>query len=381
MEQTQRTRLIMLAVAGLLFGGGVYGWVWYNNQKAQDTEIEAVTPTTRAHLPIRRKLDPLASASSGPMRGQMTSNLTQGATTVPIGATAAANRRHALDTASGAQAGNKLSPTTASAVPANGPQNQLAAKGSQNQPLPVSAVKPSAILSKSTPVAQAARPEPAKQVQSPVAAATTLIPHKAPQPSLTPPVAVTPPAITPAAASASTEVATTADKAASESKLHVGRVDPTQPITAYLPFPRGKKATTELASLVPPPPSSDDEPAAKGKHGNGVVGKIKEKLVPPPPPVEAANLGGGSSGISIEELPVPPSKPIIGNQMKIIAVMDDKAVVSFPSSLRSKNKWPKYMTLSSGQQFESITLVNISKDGVTIEEDGERSLKPIPNVK
>jgi hypothetical protein len=65
----------------------------------------------------------------------------------------------------------------------------------------------------------------------------------------------------------------------------------------------------------------------------------------------------------------------------VLGVLDDKAIISFPKSMLHKNHWPRTITLGQGEQFESLTVVSINRDGVTIEEDGERTLKPIATIK
>jgi hypothetical protein len=153
-----------------------------------------------------------------------------------------------------------------------------------------------------------------------------------------------------------------------------GRPEPTLPINNYLPWPTIRLGATPgamlangqskdaLFAMVPPPPKPK---------------KINEKLVPPPPPTEMTD---GLAGLPIDQLPVPPSRPTIGDKMRVLGVFDDKAIISFPKGMAIKNKWPRTITLGTGEQFESLTVVSVTRDGITIEEDGERTMKPIASI-
>jgi hypothetical protein len=178
-------------------------------------------------------------------------------------------------------------------------------------------------------------------------------------------------------------VAATTIRAAEEvARKEAGRTDPMKQITRFLPWPlatqKGRIADAggKDADLLPPPPDGTDagKPTNTQKH---LAQKI-DQLIPPPPPTAG---GGGLDDLGADQLPVPPSKPIIGDQMKVISVLDDKAIVTFPRSLQKQNNWPKYITLGTGEQFDSIKIISINADGVTIEEDGERSLRPLPTIK
>src|SRR5262249_164033 len=147
--------------------------------------------------------------------------------------------------------------------------------------------------------------------------------------------------------------------AQTDAKKGAGRNDPMKPLprNAYTPWPRfGNTKSNE----APPPPDSGDANAPK----------VSDKLVPPPPPTSPspglpAVAGATAGGLPIDQLPVPPSKPAIGNKLKVLAVMDDRAILAFPAAMTRKNKWPKTLTLGPGEQFESISVVAVTKDGVT----------------
>ncbi|HEY9868912.1 MAG TPA: hypothetical protein V6D08_07080, partial [Candidatus Obscuribacterales bacterium] len=162
--------------------------------------------------------------------------------------------------------------------------------------------------------------------------------------------------------------------AANEARAGAGRTDPAARLDSYLPFPRvGPGSPKPEAAVkgpdIPPPP-----PAAK--------------VVPPPPP--AAALGGDvlapppepEAGLSLAELPAPPSRPSIVDKMKLVGIVGDRAVIAFSDRRAvAENKWPRTITLGRGEQFESVSVVDVNPDSVTFDEDGERSVKSIEPVK
>ncbi len=155
--------------------------------------------------------------------------------------------------------------------------------------------------------------------------------------------------------------------AAVDARAALGRTDPCAKLENYKPFPRvgGKPQTAakvgkpEIAlegkdkKVTPPPPP----PAQFG-------------LVPPPPPSDM------SEGMSVAELPAPPTKPSLAGKMKLVAIVGDRAILAFSDrAIARDNRWPSTVTLGPGEQFESISMVDVTPDSVTLEEDGERSTK------
>jgi hypothetical protein len=131
---------------------------------------------------------------------------------------------------------------------------------------------------------------------------------------------------------------------------------------------KDKDKKDDKTAVVPPPP-----PPSK-----------LEKPLPPPPP---SNLGpGGGEGIAIDQLPPPPDKPLVTPQLKLTAILGNKAVLSVPLVLRNQNKWPSVICLGPGEKFEdpdhgTFSVVQVDRDSVTIEEDQERSVKSLPQIK
>lgn len=366
MEDQQKVRLIILAVSGLLFGAGGYSWYLYQeNKKAAEVDDQ---PVVSVRLPVRKK--PIGTAGS--------TSLTSSGTT-PNGATVPAiNVRP------------RITPDTVAAVTAAA-KNQIASAPTQTTAVTTTATTPVATKTPAvtkTPAAATTAPTATATTTPravPVATTTTAATATATTAATTDPAVPAQPTATAPTTGPNGNIVYTATPrpdASAVAKQGAGRQDPAQPISSFLPFPgiHGKAGsmlannnTDALLALVPPPPPSTDTKPKKPV-------KINEKLVPPPPPVQSS-AGDALAGLPIDQLPVPPSRPTIGDKLKVLGIFDDKAILAFPKAMSQKNKWPRTLTLGTGEQFESLTVVSITRDGITIEEDGERTLKPIATIK
>jgi hypothetical protein len=68
--------------------------------------------------------------------------------------------------------------------------------------------------------------------------------------------------------------------------------------------------------------------------------------------------------------------------MKLVGIIGDRGIFSFTDPmLRAENQWPKAITLAPGEQFESVSIVSVSPDAVTLEEDGTRQIKELTRVR
>lgn len=159
--------------------------------------------------------------------------------------------------------------------------------------------------------------------------------------------------------------------AAQEARLGAGRNNPATRVDGFKPFPRylGELAPTESGG-----PADASPPVAE-----------KTPFVPPPPPEATPSLGEPPSvdeGLPLAELPAPPSKPSIANQMRLMAVIGDRVVLAFSDGQqRREHGWPKTVTLGPGDQFESVSVVSVGPDSVTLDEDGDRSVKTIDRLR
>jgi len=86
--------------------------------------------------------------------------------------------------------------------------------------------------------------------------------------------------------------------------------------------------------------------------------------VAPPPPLP---------GISLEELPPPPDRPLLSKRLKLNAIVGDHVILAFKDRrFQKKNRYKQYITLSQGQEFDTVTLIDIGKDRAVLEEHGKQ---------
>lgn len=169
------------------------------------------------------------------------------------------------------------------------------------------------------------------------------------------------------------------DTLVAEAKQAAGRQDPMMPYMGTSPFPLYSKGSAEPEEenketvKVPPPP-----PVAKAPK----AGSPPRDLVPPPPPSDPSLAGaGGMAGLPLNELPVAPDKPTVADKLRLAAVIGNKVILNVPYAVRAQNKWPATISLAPGEQFESLSVVSVDGDSVTIDEDGERTVKTLASIK
>jgi hypothetical protein len=150
-----------------------------------------------------------------------------------------------------------------------------------------------------------------------------------------------------------------------------GRPDPFGPLSNSQPFPK-QKSNSKSSSLeklagtkvgsgaetgpegLPPPPTADASPS------------LAASLTPPPPPLP-------TPGISLEELPPPPDRPLLSKRLKLNAILGDHVILAFKDRrFQKQNHFKQYITLSQGQEFDTVTLVDIGKDKAVLEEHGRQ---------
>lgn len=365
-EQQQKVRLIIIAISGVLLLGGVGGWLMFGS-KTDEVDDAAMTNTAAPATPA-----------------------------TPTSATADPN---AVATTAGAPA----TPADPSApAPASTPDNTAATPPAPANANPV-ATAPVQPVATSTPPPVAANPPAAKPPATPPA--TTPIASK---PATTPPAPVSTPAVAEQTLIASNNAATTPvgdsnpvaaapapknqfpatkrDEASAEARQVAGRKDPMQPTAERASFPMWSKGIANSSAdagdkpadiKVPPPPP--EEKVASG---------TKEKLMPPPPPPPSGNetAVGIPGGVDPGMLPMPPEKPTHAQFLKLTAIVGNKAVLSVPPNIRSVTKWPATICLGPGERIEdsnnaALSIVSVDPDSVTIDEDGERSVKSLPTIK
>lgn len=157
--------------------------------------------------------------------------------------------------------------------------------------------------------------------------------------------------------------AITRDQAAPLARQSAGKVDPLAPIEGYGSFPSsgmrkvGKpgqiSSSTEKTGLIPPPPPGS--------------------IPPPPPPILPGPQG---DSLPLSELPTPPEKPSIAKHLKLVGILGDKAFMAVTDpSLRRTYRLPKTLAVSPGDRVDFLNVVAVSPSSVTLEEDGETTVK------
>lgn len=173
-------------------------------------------------------------------------------------------------------------------------------------------------------------------------------------------------------------LATTLSQAQEAAKQGSGRVNPFLAITGWKPFPSSEGYESLLKS--PDEGQTQETKARTSEHKK----TSSYNLVPPPPPVQTTQPAGTSEQVQlpIDELPPPPAKPQIADKMKLIAVVGDRALFEFTDSMaQAENKWPKTVSLALGEKFSSVSLVAITGDSATLDEDGQRFLKELGPIR
>lgn len=157
--------------------------------------------------------------------------------------------------------------------------------------------------------------------------------------------------------------AITREQAAPIARESAGKIDPLAPISGYRSFPtsgerRVSKAEEEKHSsrktgLIPPPPI--------------------DGIPPPPPPILS---GAQGESLPLSELPTPPEKPSIAKHLKLVGILGDKAFMSVTDpNLRRTYRLPKTLALSAGDTVDFLNVIAVSSSSVTLEEEGERTVK------
>lgn len=142
-----------------------------------------------------------------------------------------------------------------------------------------------------------------------------------------------------------------------------GRSDPFSPITRGIrPFPAFGPSLKEPKKVVqhhiPPPPTS---------------------LIPPPPP-GVPTMSEQSTELPIEDLPPPPEKPSLAAKMRLVGIIDDRALFTLNDNDDSMTR-PYVIALKPGEQFQTVTLLSVDANGVMVEEDGARTVFTLERIK
>lgn len=379
MEDQKRNRLIILVVGLALLGGGVFGLWHYTNQQSETSDSDLATMEGAA-----KPASPMSTANSA----QPEDTAPKTATTPPVPAatttspaTTAPSTQPAVATAPIATPATTPPTTTPPAVKPTAAPTPVAA-----QPPAATPVATPAATSVAAPPAAPGKPLAAAVPQAAQAPATPLI---ASAPATTAPAAV---AVAPTAQPENPNAvgveklkkrfpSIKRETLVAEAKQASGRQDPMMPYMDSNPFPmyskgsaaaEAKEENKEAVKVPPPPPIAKAPKAGAAPHG----------LVPPPPPSDPSLAGAGQyGGLPLNQLPEAPPKPTVADKLRLAAVIGNKVILNVPQSVRRENKWPATISLGPGEQFESLSIVSVDGDSVTIDEDGERTVKTLASIK
>lgn len=144
-----------------------------------------------------------------------------------------------------------------------------------------------------------------------------------------------------------------------------GRVDPFGELPAFKPFPKQKAIAEAQVKADKKKKQSDFLNGPEGLPPPPTSASLPDLAPPPPPP-----------GITTDELwdqMQPPDKPMLSEHLKLNAILGDQVILAFKDRrFQKKNHFQQYITLSQGQVFDTVTLIDIGKDQAVINEHGRQ---------
>lgn len=436
MDDNQKSRLMVIGFAGMLLLGGGGWWIYTQNNAAEKLENEAGIP----QQPGSPAAPPANQTAANPPDNQAVGSTTPATTppaTPPVQPTPATPAQTAANPPAQTTPANPPAQTaanppvkppvqtvatpvvkpvqTATTPPAQTtpakpsvPPPQVASKPVTAPPVtqPPAKTPPPApvVASKPLVTAPVKTPPPAPVVASKPAAAppgqSAIPPAMPPKPPAPPVIANLPPQPPQVTAPQSDRFpATKREEARSAAKQVAGRQDPCQGTFDKTPYPApwtkvgqapGAR-TTAVDEKEEKDKADKNKPQVASADGSKVLPPppppTREKPVPPPPPsnIGPSNIGSGGD-IPVDQLPVAPEKPMVSNKLTLTAILGNRAVLAVPMTMRAQNKWPAQICLGPGEKFEdpehgSFSVVSVDQDSVTIEEEQERSVKSLPQIK
>lgn len=367
-KNDHKKKLFILAIGVVLLGAGMYFVVDHSNQRAEQAEADLAS--LEKQTPKQAPAQPMASANTNP------------ATTPAPTATAT--------TTGTAPATAGTATTPAPAAVANAP-GQTAPPATTTPAAPPSAASTGPVAATPPPAAA----PPAETAKTPdkqlIASAPTAPAVPVPPVAATPPTTPTPPPVAeepPNPNAIGVErlkkrfPSVKKEEVVAEARQAAGRSDPMMPFLGGHQFPHYSKGLpveeepdktkTAEAVKVPPPPPIAEAPKVKSTVPTG--------LVPPPPPTDPS-LAGVGGDLPLNQLPEAPDKPSVADKLRLTSVIGNKVILQVPFIVRQQNKWPATISLAPGEQFESLSVVSVDGDSVTLDEDGERRVLTLATIK
>ena len=154
------------------------------------------------------------------------------------------------------------------------------------------------------------------------------------------------------------------------SSAEAGQKDPFAPIDTVL----NSAGLDKSAKIDLPPP-----PETGGDNG----------LLPPPPAMGGADFGSNlppepqaDAGISVDELPNPPTSQSLRSKLSLNAILGDKAVLALKDkAYASSHGLKQFVTLGKGDSYESVRLVYLDDARAVIEEEGNTRELRLPEIR
>lgn len=166
-----------------------------------------------------------------------------------------------------------------------------------------------------------------------------------------------------------------------QARALAGRRDPFAPFSARKPFPRARK--TDVNDIASSTPSQEKSKSAKSS--------LDENSDLPASPDGDTEIAGAPDtipdeslpvGITADELPPPPDKPLLAEKLKLNGIVGNRAILAFKDKGYSReNGWRPYVTLGPGQRFDSVKLVAIGDESVVVEEEGQQRTLVLPPIR
>lgn len=384
-----KLKLLILILGVTLLGAGVFVWLERHDQQSEQAgpDLESLEQTHRRKPAVAAANgtapSPMATSTTSAADGGAPVATATGATpdATPGGATPAATTTGATPATPVTTTASPVPATTSSAAPDSATKTAATTPATTPVPATTTAATPPA----PSPVAEAPKP-PIKPLiasapPSPVAPA---LPVPPPESS---PLPVAPPEPPPNPNAMGVErlkkrfSAVKRDEVVAEAKQAAGRSDPMMPFLGGHQFPHYSKGPTpteepkDAAASVPPPPPTPEAP----KSAKSVPPPPPSGLVPPPPPSDP--IAGAGGDLPLNQLPEAPDKPTVADKLKLAGVIGNKVILQVPTSVRQQNKWPATISLAPGEQFESLSVVSVDGDSVTLDEDGERRVLTLAAIK
>ncbi len=353
-----RTRVLLLILAGVLLAGGVS--IWVNELQRKEEPVGIAAHLKHPHT-VSKSVPAGTSGDRVGSKGIAVTSLTQvrGGSCGVLPAVTAVGIAGQQAAQPGTHLHSQQLLTAQAGSPIGGGREKVKVSG-QSLTAGVAQVNPAAALGGTASGATAKN-------------ATTVVSSRVASPGGPAAQANTP------LAAAKSIPSTARLVAAADARAAARRNDPYAPLRELKPFPTSGSKLSEggtgkvesklskgAAGLIPPPPP-----------GNSAG------LTLPPPPGNSVGLASPpGADLTAAELPAPPPKPSLSGKLTLVAIVADRAILTFcDRGMVRDNRWPETITLGPGEQFESVSLVSISGDNVTLEEDGERCVKTLALIK